>query len=133
MTKICKRCGLEKELSEFEKSGLWYRNECKDCRRKFFNKNYQKIKEKHNLNRKKYLKTHPEIKSKMKRTWMNKNPEKERAYNILLYAIKVGKIIRQSCSVCGNRNSHGHHKNYSKPLDVIWLCLKHHRELHNQK
>lgn len=133
MRKICKECGLEKELVEFEKGDLWYRNECKDCRRKFFRKNYQKTKEKYNLHRKKYLKTHPEMKSKMKRKWRNENPEKERAYNILLYAIKTSKIIRKSCSICGDKNSHGHHEDYSKPLDVIWLCLIHHRELHQYK
>ena len=30
-TKVCKRCGIEKDVSEFYKSGKWYQSECKYC------------------------------------------------------------------------------------------------------
>ena len=32
--------------------------------------------------------------------------------------------------VCGRENAVGHHPDYAKPLDVIWLCKIHHRERH---
>lgn len=41
-----------------------------------------------------------------------------------------GKIARMPCNVCGEIKSQAHHDDYSKPLDVTWLCPKHHKELH---
>lgn len=49
------------------------------------------------------------------------------------HAIRDGKLDRMPCVVCGNERSEGHHEDYSKPLDVIWLCRKHHREVHKNK
>ncbi|KKL82730.1 hypothetical protein LCGC14_1981810 [marine sediment metagenome] len=42
------------------------------------------------------------------------------------------KIKRMPCIVCGSLKSEGHHFNYSKPLEVTWLCFKHHRQIHKQ-
>lgn len=33
-----------------------------------------------------------------------------------------GNIIRQPCSKCGNPDAEKHHHDYSKPLDIEWLC-----------
>ena len=61
---------------------------------------------------------------------IEKFPEKVKARNILYSALRSGKIQRQPCEVCGDQNGHAHHEDYSKPLDVIWLCPKHHKERH---
>lgn len=45
--------------------------------------------------------------------------------------VRRGHIKKLPCSVCGNKKSQGHHDDYSKPLEVKWLCRKHHNELHN--
>lgn len=45
-------------------------------------------------------------------------------------AIKWGRMKRLPCSICGDKKSEAHHKDYTKPLDVIFLCRKHHKELH---
>lgn len=34
------------------------------------------------------------------------------------------------CEVCGDVNSQGHHEDYSRPLEVMWLCQKHHSARH---
>jgi ribosomal protein S27AE len=47
--------------------------------------------------------------------------------------LRRGKIERKPCSKCGDLNSQGHHEDYNKPLDVIWLCRKHHLELHGRR
>lgn len=49
----------------------------------------------------------------------------------LKYAVDRGKLKRLPCEVCGNPKSEGHHENYSNPLDVKWLCQKHHTVLHH--
>lgn len=45
---------------------------------------------------------------------------------------KRGKIIRQGCVVCGS-DAEMHHADYSKPLDVTWLCRRHHLQLHREE
>lgn len=47
--------------------------------------------------------------------------------------LRRGKIKRQPCQVCGRVQSQPHHKDYSKPLEVIWLCSDHHQQVTNEK
>lgn len=61
----------------------------------------------------------------------NPNP-KSRARLALTSAVHSGKIKRRPCEVCGDPKSHGHHEDYSKPLEVKWLCRNHHQEIHNR-
>jgi hypothetical protein len=48
------------------------------------------------------------------------------ARQIFKDAIKAGKLKKQPCEKCGNTRVEGHHSDYSKPLDVQWLCRDHH-------
>lgn len=52
------------------------------------------------------------------------------AYSELQKAINSGKVKQRPCEVCGSINSVAHHEDYSKPLDVWWLCRKHHKMRH---
>ena len=46
-------------------------------------------------------------------------------------AIKKGLIKKQPCEICNSpMRVAGHHKDYNKPLEVKWLCPKHHGSLH---
>lgn len=45
-------------------------------------------------------------------------------------AIKTGRLKKLPCEVCGEPIVEAHHDDYDKPLDVKWLCKKHHHELH---
>ena len=47
-------------------------------------------------------------------------------------AVRRGDLERLPCEVCGALPSQGHHEDYEKPLDVMWLCRTHHTELHNK-
>ena len=46
-------------------------------------------------------------------------------------AVASGSIIKTPCVICGNEKSQGHHEDYSKPLDVIWMCNRCHAEHHS--
>jgi len=56
-------------------------------------------------------------------------PEKIRAREAVKKAIKSGKLEKGVCVFCGSEDVQGHHEDYSKPLEVTWLCLKHHRKV----
>lgn len=45
-------------------------------------------------------------------------------------AVAAGRLVKKPCAVCGSPRSQAHHQDYSRPLDVIWLCAKHHAEEH---
>lgn len=69
-----------------------------------------------------------------KRIQEERYPEKLRARRKVHKAIRSGKLERQPCEVCGiTEDIHAHHDDYSKPLEVRWLCRKHHREVHGGK
>lgn len=46
--------------------------------------------------------------------------------------VKRGKVAKKPCRECG-QPAQAHHADYSKPLDVIWLCRKHHLALHKEQ
>lgn len=46
-------------------------------------------------------------------------------------AIRDGKLIKiNKCVVCKKSPADKHHCDYNKPLDVMWLCRKHHKAWH---
>lgn len=53
-----------------------------------------------------------------------------KAHAAVQYAIRMGRLKRQPCSVCRKKQSYAHHKDYKKPLIVVWLCASHHLRLH---
>src|SRR5436190_12541655 len=55
-----------------------------------------------------------------------------RAYGKVTHARKKGLLPRKPCVVCGDKKSEGHHPDYNKPLDVVWLCQLHHAEMHKE-
>lgn len=57
---------------------------------------------------------------------------RRRAWIALSNAIRDGLVFKTPCHICGESKVEGHHPDYSAPLDVVWLCTKHHAELHRQ-
>ena len=45
-------------------------------------------------------------------------------------AVRDGKLKKEPCLACGDTKVQGHHEDYSRPLYVKWLCVKHHMERH---
>ena len=54
-----------------------------------------------------------------------------RAHRAVNNAVTSGRLVKQPCARCGSTAYvHGHHEDYSKPLDVEWLCRSCHRQHH---
>lgn len=66
--------------------------------------------------------------------WRNDNRDKCAAHWLVQSAIEQGRLLKQPCSECGATGRiHAHHEDYTKPLDIIWLCGKCHNILHARK
>ena len=49
---------------------------------------------------------------------------------MVMQAVRTGALTKQPCSRCGAVKAVAHHEDYSKPLDVTWLCLSCHQRRH---
>lgn len=144
--KACNKCGKLLELILFyrkpnSKDGL--QNWCKECdnkRHKLWRKNHpEEVRQMSKLQRmrhpeemreavNKYAKQHRKERQERIKKWANKNRYKIQAHKKVYYAVKTGKLIKQNC-FCG-KIGQAHHDDYSKPLEVIWLCPIHHKARH---
>ena len=70
-----------------------------------------------------------EVVEAAKRRWKEKNPDKRRAHQAINNAIRDGKAQREGCLFCDEK-AQAHHHDYTKPLDVTWLCPRHHKIAH---
>ncbi len=136
--KVCTHCGIEKDESEFykrktNKDGLRYW--CKECDKKQAAKWNKKNPEKYaaNLKRWKINNREKHLEHGRKNYRLNKNDQirymKHRARMIVNHAIESGTMTRQQCKVfdCFDIGE-AHYEDYRKPLNVEWLCKKHHVE-----
>ena len=62
--------------------------------------------------------------------WKKKNPGKVKAQKKLQVAVQIGQIVKRPCAICGKINVQGHHFDYRRPYDVLWLCPVHHKAIH---
>ena len=69
------------------------------------------------------------------RRYAKKNPEKVIATSMVNGAVKSGVLIKpKRCPQCGKKGRiHGHHNDYSEPLEVKWLCPLCHTRIHREK
>jgi len=149
--KKCFKCGETKSLIEFYKHSRMldgHLNKCKDCTKKDTQKNYRaniqyyktynqnRAKLPHRVkNRKEYAKSEKgiEVHKNNIKTYIRKNPHKRQAHNQVNNAIRSGKLKKQVCFICGERQTQAHHYDYSKPLSVIWFCHEHHLWMHRSE
>jgi hypothetical protein len=47
-------------------------------------------------------------------------------------ALKIGTLTRLVCEACGEPETQAHHEDYTKQLDVKWLCVPCHMQRHNE-
>lgn len=73
----------------------------------------------------------PGLKSDTRQTsWRRANPLKYKAHLAVQQALAAGRLHKQPCEVCGAASVDAHHDRYDRPLDVRWLCRRHHVMLH---
>jgi hypothetical protein len=81
---------------------------------------------------KRWRESHPEERAEYGKAYRDKFPQKEAARRLLRKAVSNGTIIQApSCVRCSEVGpTDGHHPDYSKPLEVTWLCRKCHKKEH---
>jgi hypothetical protein len=133
--KICSKCNETKHLTQFSiktKDLSGYCPACKTCLNKQA-KLYRANNKEAIIQRAKIYYQTDKGKATMlraSRAQLITSPEKCKARSDMNNALNSGVLIKAPCVVCGSFKSEGHHEDYTKPLDVIWLCRLHHIKLH---
>ena len=147
MNKVCIVCKQSLPLESFFKNGKWWHSYCKKCKYEDTNKRnkirYQDESARllRTQKRREWLEKRPEYFTQVERRkrkfdpekikldnlkYRTRHPEKFRAHQIVYHAKKKGLLFNQKCRDCDSLKTFAHHPDYSKPLEVMWLCHKHH-------
>lgn len=146
MKKVCRTCQVEQRLMDYyRQSNGTFMLDCKACWRtkvranRAANIDYYREFDRARANlphrieaRQAYAQT-PEGQAALRRgsrAWELRNPIQKSANTAVGNAIRDGRLMKQPCEVCGKKEAQAHHDDYSKPLDVRWLCTTHHAEWH---
>ena len=146
----CPDCGKEKSNQEFGRNcstrdGLSVY--CRACKRKqsaeyralypdrvradkkrWREANREKIRE----SKRRYRRDNRSRVEAYKKKYCAEHPERRLAGTQLSHAVQAGKIVRPDCcSACDRPGEvQGHHTDYAKPLEVVWLCPACHSKAH---
>jgi hypothetical protein len=142
--KTCFKCLAEKPLTEFYKHPAMadgHLGKCKECakadsRKRGSNPDYERARANlpHRVAlRKRYQQSAAgRVSTRNTRLkYVKANPLKRAAHVAVGNAVRDGKLMRKPCEVCQRQDSHAHHDDYSKPLEVRWLCPPHHQQWHS--
>jgi hypothetical protein len=138
-SKVCFKCGEDKPIDDFYRHPEMadgHLNKCKECTKRDVRSNresnieYYREYDKIRFNTNERRKQHDRSVKKHRR----ENPEKYKARTALGNALRDGKISKpKACEVCGDDGQlHGHHHDYSEPLEVTWVCQKCHTRIHHE-
>jgi hypothetical protein len=136
MTKTCFKCGEAKPLDEFYRHpqmGDGHLNKCKDCAKKDVRLHRQDNPEKvraYDRERARLPHRVAQRRELYEREW-DQHPDRMKARGAVSNAVRDGKLEKRPCAFCGTPEPvEAHHHDYTKPLDVTWLCRPCHRRFH---
>lgn len=126
--RTCATCSAEKPSAEFypQRGGDGLMARCKDCHK-------AAVRQRRRLNPavREYDRARGvRFKHSYIKAYREQNPEAYKAHSAVSNALRTGRLQKEPCLFCGEAKVQGHHRDYSKPLDVVWLCSKCHRRLH---
>ena len=131
--KTCFKCNVAKPLDQFYRHpqmGDGHLGKCKECAKADVRENYAKTRPAKTKYEKERAQR-PERKAaaiRSQRRYRAIHPERHAAHAAVAKAVRRGDLARSPCEVCGEVRAQAHHDDYSKPLDVRWLCFRCHRE-----
>lgn len=136
--KVCFKCKHEKPLSDFYKHRKMkdgHLNKCKECTKNDVGAhreaNIETIRE-YDRERSK-LPHRVKVNTERTKNYRKMNPSKARAHRVVSKAVSSGRLQKTPCVVCGDeRRVEAHHPDYTRPLDVIFLCSVHHHAVHHR-
>lgn len=158
----CKKCAGERRKANKEKNNERHRKWCEKNREKtresallYQRENKEKVNEAHRkwwlengeryseVRKLKYANRSEEKKEKDKlvgrafsKLYYKRNPEKSKARKLVSYFINQRGYMSKPkcCSKCKEEKKlEAHHEDYTKPLDVIWMCKSCHTKYHKEK
>lgn len=136
--KTCFKCGATLPLGAFYRHPEMadgHLNKCKACTKTDVKRRYRDSRpERAAYDRQRNQR--PERKASRARhlrAMRARNPEKYRAREAVAHALASGAMERRPCEVCGSDGAEAHHTDYSRPLDVRWLCKRHHFAAHGKE
>lgn len=154
VNKRCFKCHCLKPLDDFYRHPRMadgHLNKCKECAKADVNKNRAENLEYYNEYDRNRFQNDPERRAfqleqmrmwatnnkekahSFPKQWQARNPEKRKCHLSVASAIANGTLVKsESCQSCGTSDGriHGHHPDYTKPLDVMWLCAACHSRQH---
>ncbi len=135
--KECFKCKTIKPLTEFYKHSEMadgHLNKCKACAKndvgKHRSENLDRIRQ-YDRDRGK-LDHRIKLATEITRSWRAEDKRRQTAHTAVAKAIRNGVLTRMPCERCGAVKSEGHHEDYDKPLDVMWLCQPCHKQRHKE-
>ena|SRR3990167_4473149 len=79
-----------------------------------------------------YREKHSERIKSVAKKWRDKNGFKKTAHRLLRSAVMSGELKKpDKCQQCSSTKPiQAHHEDYSKPLEVLWMCVSCHSKRH---
>lgn len=134
---ICRECSQPKSADEFYKAGGRLMKKCKVCWGAQVKKRRRENPAVQAYDRARYQLPHRKALGRANTIkYRRDNPEAYRAQTAVGNAIRDGKLAKgEACEVpgCVRTDVHAHHEDYSKPLEVRWLCPLHHHRHHHEE
>ncbi len=124
----CNKCKNERAREKSLAEGRRFKNEigrkttCSNCGREKEESQYNEG----------YCKSCKNYRKQIIKPFRNEEQKfKDAVRRLTANKIRQGILIRMPCEVCKTETDvQAHHDDYNKPLDVRWLCRKHHQEHH---
>lgn len=131
--KTCFKCGVTKPLTEFYRHSMMadgHLNKCKACTKSDVRAHRAANDSVRQYDRERAKQPHRiAMRAQVVSEWRQAHPERRAAHLAVQYAIRRGQLKPLPCWVCGAK-AEAHHPDYSHPLDVVWLCPRHHKLAH---